>query len=292
MMAEKKIILIVDDIASNIQTLAAILKDEYQIKVATDGARALEIANQEPLPDLILLDVEMPNMNGYDVIKSLKNTELTKDIPVIFVTANDKAEDEEKGLLLGAVDYITKPVRPAIAKIRIKTQILLKTRLEELLHIALHDKLTGLYNRHYLEEIGDMKFSAAKRHGENLSVIMCDIDHFKAVNDTYGHLCGDKVIQAMGVLLKDHRNEDFAARYGGEEFVVVLWKCSADAARIKAEEFRKSVASLEIEGIRISASFGVTQINTKHKNFEAILKDADDALYRAKENGRNRVEVI
>jgi diguanylate cyclase (GGDEF)-like protein len=291
-MKNKPVILIVDDVPSNIQMLAGILKEEYKIKVAINGERALELSVLDPLPDLILLDVEMPQMNGYDVLKKLKEEEKTKNIPVIFVTGNDTIYDEEKGLLAGAVDYITKPVRPAIVKARINTHITLKSQRDELMYIALHDKLTGLYNRHYLTEIGDLKFARAKRHNEDLSVIMSDVDHFKAVNDTYGHLAGDKVLQAMGALLnKTKRAEDLTARYGGEEFVIVLEHCNANSAKDKADEIRVELLKMNIDGICVTASFGVAQLNKEHKNFEDLLKDADTALYKAKESGRNRVVV-
>ena len=292
-MIRKALILIVDDVASNIQTLAAILKDEYQVKVAISGKRALEIMSQEPMPDLVLLDVEMPQMNGYEVLEKLKSSQLTENVPVIFVTGNVTTEDEEKGLLLGAVDYITKPVRPAIVKARVKTQTILKVQRDELLYIALHDKLTGLFNRYYLTETGDLKFASAKRHGNEMSVIMCDIDYFKAVNDNHGHLCGDKILQAMGTLLQDKvRADDFSSRYGGEEFAIVLWKCNADAARKKADEIRIALSEIEIDSVKVTASFGIVQLNEGHQNFEALLKDADEALYRAKESGRNKVEVF
>ena len=291
-MQKKAVILIVDDIATNIQTLATLFKDDYQVKVATNGERALELAVQEPIPDLILLDIEMPEMNGYEVLERLKNINEAEEIPVIFITGNDATNDEEKGLLLGAMDYITKPIRPAIVKARVKTQITIKRQRDELLYIALHDKLTGLHNRHYLAEIGNLKFARAKRHSEELSIIMCDIDHFKAVNDTYGHLGGDKVLQAMGTLLSSNkRDEDFIARYGGEEFVLVLEHCSAQDAKTKADEIRVALSKLQIDGISVTASFGVAQINSEHKDFEALLKDADEALYKAKESGRNKTII-
>jgi len=292
-MENEAVVLIVDDVASNVQALVTVLKDDYKIKVARGGALALELASQEPLPDLILLDVEMPEVDGYDVIQKLKENELTQNIPVIFITTNTATEAEEKGLLAGAVDYITKPVNPAIVKARVKTHVTLKFQRDELLYIALHDKLTGLHNRHYLAKIGDLKFARAKRHREELSVIMSDIDFFKVVNDTYGHLAGDKVLQAMGALLNENkRAEDFCARYGGEEFVIVLEHCNSDRAKEKAEEMRVALSKLDINGICITASFGVAQINSGHENFEALLRDADEALYKAKESGRNRVVVF
>ena len=162
----------------------------------------------------------------------------------------------------------------------------------ELQRLATVDKLTGLYNRRYLTEFGDATFASAKRHGDEMSVIICDIDNFKVVNDAYGHLIGDKVLQAFAsLLLENKRAEDTTARYGGEEFVVVLSKCDALSAKDKAEKIRVALSDLDTDGIKVTASFGVTQMTSEHKSFEDILKDADEALYRAKENGRDQVIV-
>jgi len=292
-MKNKATILIVDDIASNIQILATILNNEYQLKVATDGQRALELAIQEPLPDLILLDIEMPSMNGYEVLQRLRDIKEARDIPVIFVTANTTTENEEKGLILGAVDYITKPVKPVIVKARVNTQIVLKKQKDELIYIAFHDKLTGLYNRYYLMKAGESKFSRATRHNEKLSVIIGDIDNFKSVNDTYGHIYGDKVLKEIGALLnQNNRKEDFIARYGGEEFIIILEHCNASSAKEKAEKIREAISKLDIDGISVSASFGVAQIDTKNKSFDSLIKDADEALYIAKDSGRNKVVLF
>ena len=163
----------------------------------------------------------------------------------------------------------------------------------KLLQMAIHDKLTGLYNRHHLAETGNKIFAKAKRHSDKLSVIMSDIDHFKEVNDTYGHLDGDKVLVAMGRLLSENkRSEDVIARYGGEEFVIILENCDTTSAKEKAEEIRVAISKLEIDGICVTASFGIAQLNSQHKDFDSLLNDADEALYRAKESGRNRVVVF
>lgn len=291
-MIKKPLILIVDDIPSNIQTLAAILKEDYNIKVATNGSRALELSFLEDQPDLILLDVEMPDMNGYEVCTKLKDTHSTKEIPIIFITANHEVEDEEKGLEIGAVDYITKPVNPAIVKARVKTHITIKQQYDELKFIAMHDKLTGLYNRHYLMDEAIRKISSAIRKNEPLTIVMSDIDHFKNVNDTYGHLAGDKVLQEVSSVLKNNkRAEDFVARYGGEEFVTIFDNCNASDAAIKAEKIRADIENLNPEDIHITSSFGIAQLSKKHENFDMLLKDADDALYSAKSSGRNKVVI-
>ena len=292
MITKKPLLLIVDDIPSNVQTLAAILKNDYEIKVATNGQRALELSFSNIQPDLILLDVEMPQMNGYEVCMKLKNTDSTKNIPIIFITANHDIEDEEKGLNLGAVDYITKPVNPAIVRARVKTHITIKKQYDELKFIAMHDKLTSLYNRHYLMDAAIRKISSATRKNEPLTIVMSDIDHFKMVNDTYGHLVGDGVLKDVAsVLNSTNRAEDFVARYGGEEFVTIFENCDAQNAAIKAQQMREEIENLNSQGIKITSSFGVAQLSAKHENFDMLLKDADDALYLAKSSGRNKVVI-
>lgn len=289
-MKTKAVILIVDDAPTNVQALAHLLKEEYVVKVATSGVRALELAGQDPIPDLILLDVQMPEMNGYDVLKSLKENSVTAQIPIIFVTGKDTVEDEEYGLELGAMDYITKPIRPSIVKARVKTHITLKQQHNSLLEMATHDQLTGLYNRHYLSDVLDKKVSQIKRHSEPLSVIIVDIDHFKKVNDTFGHLMGDQVLQAVAnVMDASARKGDVAARFGGEEFIIVLDNCTAQDALVKAEKLRSTIAALHPQEISVTASFGVAQLEDDTQRYEDLLKNADTALYVAKEEGRNRV---
>lgn len=289
-MNTKAVILIVDDVPTNVQALAHLLKEEYVVKVATSGARALELAGQDPIPDLILLDVQMPEMNGYDVLKLLKENSVTAQIPIIFVTGKDTVEDEEYGLELGAMDYITKPIRPSIVRARVKTHIILKQQHDQLLGMATHDQLTGLYNRHYLSEALSQKVSEAKRHSKKLSVIIIDIDHFKKVNDTFGHLTGDMVLKAVSNIIDESaRKEDVAARFGGEEFILVLDNCTAQDGLAKAESLRSNIEALNPENINVTASFGVAKLEDDTQRYEDLLKNADTALYIAKEEGRNRV---
>ena len=289
-MQRESVVLVVDDVASNVEVLANILKDQYQIKIAQSGEKALELALKHPLPDLILLDIEMPNMNGFEVLKELKLNSITKSIPVIFVTSHDATAQEEKGLLEGAVDYITKPIRPIIVKARIKTHLTIKEQHDKLIYAASHDQLTGLYNRHHLNEEGGRKFSRALRYQDRLSVIMLDIDHFKQINDTYGHIVGDNVLKEISKLLNSHkRNEDFASRFGGEEFVILLDNCALADAHQKAENLRRSIEALLPQNVLVTASMGVAELSFAHADFEDLLKDADKALYKAKESGRNQV---
>ncbi|MDQ1298152.1 MAG: hypothetical protein QG558_691 [Campylobacterota bacterium] len=289
-MSNKAVILVVDDVPTNVQALALLLKEDYGIKVATDGVRALQLAGQDPIPDLILLDVKMPDMDGYDVLRLLKENSDTAKIPIIFVTGKDSEEEEEYGLELGAVDYITKPIRPSIVKARVKTHLMLKQQHDQLMAMATHDQLTGVYNRHYLVDDLSKRMSQSKRHNEALSVIMVDIDHFKNVNDTFGHLMGDLILKAVAkVVGESARKEDTAARFGGEEFVLVLDNCTAYDALIKAERLRSKIEALMPESIAVTASFGVAQLDAHIQQYEELLKNADTALYAAKEEGRNRV---
>ena len=291
-MTDAPTILIVDDEPANIQVLAASLKDKYNIKVATSGEQCLELINDpdQRMPDLILLDIEMPGMGGYEVCRCLKSDANISSIPVIFVTARDGEGDEEKGLYLGAVDYITKPVNPAIVIARVDTHITLKQQRDELEKMALHDQLTGLYNRHYLLEEANHKVAQAMRHKHDLSLLMIDIDYFKIINDEHGHPAGDAVLQSVAALLKElSRIEDITARFGGEEFVIVLDHCNAENAEAKAEIIRQKVEALKPEGINVTVSIGVAELNADEESFSDLLKRADIALYLAKEQGRNRV---
>lgn len=291
-MSEKPIILIVDDVPSNIKVLANCLKNDYQIKVATGGHDCLRLAISDPIPDLILLDIEMPDLGGYEVCQKLQSQPHTRDTPIIFVTARDEDRNEELGLKLGAVDYITKPVRPSIVLARVNTHITLKKQRDMLKAIALKDQLTGLYNRYYLLEAAEQRMANAVRHGDPLSILLLDVDHFKRINDGHGHLVGDIVLQRLAMRLADIcRKEDIAARYGGEEFVVLLGHCDSTAAALKAEIVRKKIEALKPEGILTTISIGVAQLGLGDETVERLLDRADKALYEAKNLGRNQVVI-
>jgi diguanylate cyclase (GGDEF)-like protein len=287
-MTGKATILLVDDTRTNIEMLAACLQHNYHLKVAMNGIRCLEIANKAPIPDLILLDVMMPDMDGYEVCRKLKENPVTKDIPIIFVTGKNSDEDEEYGLQLGAVDYITKPIRPAIVSARVGTQIIVKQQSDALRDMALHDQLTSLFNRHFLIEAAKNKISRLSRHGGKLSVMMIDIDNFKLVNDNFGHKGGDVVLQAIAHVLSDfNRKEDVVARFGGEEFVILLDHCSLADTQDKAEQLRMKIEQLNPEEIHVTASFGIAELQSDNEGFEHLLARADEAVYLAKEKGRN-----
>ncbi|MDA7746050.1 diguanylate cyclase [Psychromonas sp.] len=291
-MHKNKLVLIVDDSPTNLKILASCLKNAHQLKIATNGEQCLAIAQLHPQPDLILLDVEMPDMNGYEVCEKLKNSPDTASIPVIFVTGLQGEKDEERGLSLGAVDYITKPIRPAIVIARVKTHLTIKTQQDKLNKMAFHDHLTNLYNRHFLMDVANQKIARAKRHHYDLWLLMIDIDHFKVVNDTHGHAVGDIVLKAVAdTLIHENRNEDLAARFGGEEFVVVFDPCKDEDAFNKAIRILDSIENLHPNGVKVTVSIGMAKLVDENENFEQLLKRADHALYQAKKNGRNRIEM-
>jgi diguanylate cyclase (GGDEF)-like protein len=284
-------VLIVDDTVSNAYIIEAVLEDFYTIEIANSGEEALNILANSKI-DLILLDILMPNMDGYETCERIKSNPTTASIPIIFLTAESSEESEEKGFKVGAVDYITKPIRPAVLHMRVKTHITLKQTQEKLQDMALRDQLTTLYNRHFIQDSGIKMYSHAQRHHENLTVTMVDIDFFKKVNDTHGHAVGDIVLKEVALLLlKSTRTEDIVARLGGEEFAVIFRKSSVEGTLVKIEELRQKIEELMPHNLRVTASFGVTALTKKTASFEELLVESDKALYQAKSSGRNRVTL-
>ncbi|MFQ5648806.1 MAG: diguanylate cyclase [bacterium] len=305
-----KSILVVDDVPVNIQLLTTYLSSEgYQVISARDGSEAIAKVN-ESRPDLILLDVMMPKMNGFEVCKILKSEPRTKYIPVILVTALNEMQDKVKGMNSGADDFLSKPFNKLELLVRVRSLLrikylhdelqdkvleLQKTK-EELRQLAITDGLTGLYNYRYFREQLQQEINRALRHELNLSLIMIDIDHFKHYNDTNGHPAGDLLLREMGKLLKDNiRSIDVASRYGGEEFCLVLNETNKNAARIVAEKIRKLVEehTFEFEEKqptgRITISTGVATFPEDGKEFEVLVTRADERLYLAKQAGRNTI---
>lgn len=299
-MEKKGKVLIVDDSPSNIQILNSILKSDYDIFFAINGEDAIKNAT-EILPDLILLDVLMPNMNGYDVIKVLKNEPLTKDIPVIFITALDNVENEIKGLEAGAVDYITKPVVGAILKARVNTHVELKKQRDFLRNLSTIDGLTGISNRRMLDEYIEKYYRLGMRKKSPLSILMLDIDYFKFYNDFYGHIKGDECLKSIASILKDSlkRGYDLAARYGGEEFCCVLPETGLEDAIVVAKRIQKNLKEKNMEHLaspvvkHVTLSIGIySNIPNEEAGQDKFIKKADEALYMAKNNGRNRIEIF
>ena len=190
---KKPTILVVDDMTTTLLLLHDLLKDTYEVKIAKSGTKALEILESPNDIDLILLDIEMPDINGYDVCKRIKNNETIKNIPIIFITGRTSQEDEEYGLNLGAIDYITKPFNKAIVKLRIKNYLNLKIKNDMLEKLSMYDGLTNIRNRRFFDETFEKTFSEIKRDKKSLAVLMIDIDFFKPYNDNYGHGQGDRL---------------------------------------------------------------------------------------------------
>lgn len=295
-------ILIVDDVPANIKVLIQALKNpEYDILAATNGSEALATASLEQ-PDLILLDIMMPQMDGYEVCAELKKNKNTQQIPIIFVTVKDEDEDETRGLDLGAVDYLTKPIRTPIVKARVRNHLELKRQRDLLKKLSLIDGLTSIPNRRSFDEFLDFEWKRALRTKTPISIIMMDIDYFKLYNDYYKHTAGDECLKKVAHTLSNSikRKTDLVARYGGEEFVCALPFVEIDDAVNIAENMRQNVMNLKISHAPLSSvseyvtmSFGVaTTIPNLYITPEKVIETADKALYEAKAAGRNQVKAF
>ncbi len=301
-------IVIVDDVPANLKVLSSLLSSQaYKVRPVTTGAQALR-AVESALPDLILLDIRMPEMDGYEVCRHLKSDPKTMQIPVIFISAADDIDTKVKGFELGAVDYITKPFQDAEVLARVDTHINLfrlrhklnqkivaleqaNTRIKEL---SIRDELTGLYNRRHFNEQAIQFFNSAKRYKKHLSLMIGDIDFFKYVNDTFSHAVGDEVLKIVAHLLSDKRRKaDIISRYGGEEFVVIFPETSiVDAVQV-CETMRKRIETYFwheiVSELKITMSMGLCA-DTSLESVESMLKQADKKLYNAKAAGRNNLQ--
>ncbi|MDR1838745.1 MAG: diguanylate cyclase [Treponema sp.] len=294
--SKNKRLLIVDDEKMNIINLAQSLKSNYEIFVAADGASALEIAEKQ-VPDLILLDIVMPDMNGFEVLTKLKNSPTTINIPVIFITGLDSAENEERGMLLGAVDYITKPFHKSVVKARIDTHLKMSDYIHTIEKLCMMDALTGLPNRRGFDDRISVEWGRAHREQTPLGLIMIDIDFFKKYNDTYGHPQGDVLLRAVAGVLGNtlNRASDYASRWGGEEFVVLLPDTDIKGTCNIAEQIRMNIKNTKVQfadGTDTSAtvSLGATSIIPYDGDtIENFFNYVDKLLYLAKESGRDKV---
>lgn len=318
-MTDKVPILIVDDLPQNILALEAVIADMgFEIITARSGNDALRLSLKHDFA-LILLDVQMPGMNGFEVARLIRSNPKTSHFPIIFVTAGIKdLLDQIEGYETGAVDYLMKPFEPVILRSKVRVfqelyqqrkvierfysnleQIVeertaeLKEANETISRLAATDELTKLFNRRSFNDCLAAALSASRRHEFPLSMIMIDLDHFKVVNDTFGHSEGDLVLKKFADLLREMiRTEDVAARWGGEEFIIVLPHTLCEAAAALAERIRIAFEqhSHTATPIALSASFGVVQLR-EGEDVDTLIRRADDALYRAKNEGRNRVVI-
>ena len=289
-------LLIVDDQPANIRVMAEALRDRYELYFATSGAKALEIAESGDI-ELVLLDIVMPDLDGYEVCRRLKSDERTSRIPVIFVSAREEASEEARGFDVGGVDYITKPIRPPVVRARVQTHLDLKHSRDLLEKLASIDPLTRIPNRRRFDESLDHEWKRAMRSGAALSVAILDVDYFKKFNDTYGHARGDACLRevAQAVAGVARRPGDVVARYGGEEFGAIFPDTDGIAMQVLGEKLVDAVRALEIEhqlsacAPHVSVSVGsVSLVPSVDGDAAAALQAADRMLYEAKEQGRNR----
>jgi len=289
-------ILIVDDDPDALEVAKARLsKENLDILCAYGGRVGLETARREH-PDIVLLDLDMPGMSGFDVCRAMKADAELCMIPILFLSGSNSPESKVEGLDLGAVDYITKPFDAFELRARVRAALRTKHLQDLLIEHAHIDPLTGLPNRRALMERLQREWARMERHGGRLSFIMADIAHFKEVNDAFGHHIGDKLLQEVAqAIANECRGTDLPARYGGEEFAIVVPDVTAENAARLAERCRQRVSEVEVvsNGVTISvtASFGVAD-SIDASTPEDLIKRADVALYRAKDAGRNRVENL
>jgi len=295
-MERKNSVLVVDDEMSNLQILSHILGADYTIYTAKNGPNAIGKA-REYAPDLILLDIIMPEMDGYQVLAELRSAEATEKIPVVFITGLSSIEDEKRGLSLNAADYISKPFNPMVVKLRVRNQIQIVNQMRTIERLSRLDQLTGVPNRRSFDERIQAEWKRAIRESAPMSILVMDIDMFKAYNDAHGHQQGDAALRAVAGIVGQslRRTPDFAARWGGEEFVVLLPNTPLGGALEIAETIRKSVEAAEIphsdgSSSRVTVSIGVNaQIPAQGASVDPFISIADKALYDAKTAGRNSV---
>ena len=290
-------LLVVDDQPTNIQVLYRVFADDCQVFMATSGEQALHTAREEA-PDVILLDVMMPDMDGYEVCRQLKQDSATRDIPILFVTAHHEAQEEARGLACGAVDFITKPIHPAVVRARVHTHLTLQRQTEVLKRLVFIDALTHAFNRRYFDERLTEEWGRAQRTGKPLGLLLIDVDFFKQFNDVNGHQRGDDALRQVAQALKGTilRPGDVVCRYGGEEFACLLPDTDLDGALQVAQRMKLAVRDLAIghpasavaEVLTISAGVAV-RTPTSRGDAAALLALADAQLYRAKAEGRARV---
>jgi diguanylate cyclase (GGDEF)-like protein len=290
-------LLVVDDQPINIQVMYRCFAGDYQVFMATNGEQALGICKINP-PDLILLDVVMPGVDGFEVCKRLKADATTNHIPVIFVTAHTDPAQETHGLSLGAVDFIAKPINPDVVRARVKTHLTLKFQSDLLRKLVFLDGLTGVFNRRYFDQQIATEWARAARNNTPLSLILLDVDFFKLFNDRYGHQAGDDALRLISNALKSclRRPADLVARYGGEEFACVLPETSFEDALTIAKELEAHIRALAIPHLSSSADSVVTisvGLATRTSNSASdvigLIGLADNLLYEAKHTGRARV---
>lgn len=289
-------ILVVDDNKLNLRLLQDILEDEkYKVYTTDSGFSVLEMAHNLK-PDVILLDIMMPGMDGYDVCRLLKSDEEVMDIPVIMVTAKTEGNDLKIAFEMGAADYIKKPFDELEIIARIHSVLRTKQSQDILKDKASRDGLTGIYNHALLIQLFEKEIKKQAISGGDVSFVMLDIDHFKKINDSYGHTIGDAVLMELAMILSTSiRDCDYVGRYGGEEFSIILTKMNSDDTYEWCEMLRKKIQNHKFYAgdllIQVTVSMGFYCKSAKDTiGSYDMIKTSDEALYKAKQNGRNKVE--
>jgi diguanylate cyclase (GGDEF)-like protein len=290
-------LLVVDDQPINIQVMYQAFAGDFQVFMATSGEQALTICRSNP-PDLVLLDIVMPGMDGFEVCSRLKADAATSHIPVIFVTAHNDPAEETHGLSVGAVDFISKPVNPAVVRARVKTQLTVKFQSDVLRKLVFLDGLSGVFNRRYFDQQIAAEWARSVRASSPLSLLLLDVDYFKLYNDRYGHQAGDDTLRLIAVTLKStlRRPADLVARYGGEEFACILPETSFEdalgLARTLENKIRECAIAHENSTVApiVTVSIGVaTREGNTDGDAPALIGLADNQLYQAKRSGRGCV---
>jgi len=293
--SDKITILAIDDSVVNLKLLSVILgREGFDVVTTNDSLEALPLT-LEHTPHLILLDVMMPGLSGLEILRLLKQNNLTQSVPVLMVTARTKGEDVKAALEAGAFDYVKKPLDDIEIVARVHSALRYKEHQDRLTEMAMHDSLTGLYNHRLLIELLERELATGRRKVQPVSFCMADIDNFKSFNDRYGHQAGDQVLKEIsGLLTRGLRKSDPVGRYGGEEFGIVLGGCSPDKAEVLCERIRQAIEAhpFTIHGqpVKVTLSLGLAHADPSEDVSETdLIRRADEALYRAKADGRNRL---
>jgi two-component system, cell cycle response regulator len=291
---KQRVLLIDDSIDIHLQVQLMLNDEAVEVLTASSGPEGIAGAKHRP-PDLILLDVDMPSPDGFEVCNSLKSDPATLSVPIIFLTGMSSTEEKIRGLNLGAIDYVTKPFEPAELRARVQAALRTKYLIDLLAQRAMVDGLTGLWNKTYFEKRLSAEMAASARTGRIVGCIVGDVDHFKKVNDTYGHPAGDQVLRGVAqTMLGVIRQEDVLCRVGGEEFSVLTGDGTPGGAAALAERLRKAIEQAKYvhqgKHIPVTCSFGVAETGGGTINAH-IIEHADKALYKSKAQGRNRVST-
>ena len=294
------ILVVEDDKMDAKLTLSYLQGEPYQIKLAKDGDEAISRAQQERI-DVILLDLILPGKNGFEVCRTLKEKERTQNIQIVAITGLNDLDSKLKGIELGVDDYLVKPVNMHVLRTRVKSLVKKKALLDKLcdryemaIHSAITDKLTGLYNRRYFDYFLDLEIKRSSRQKSSLALLMIDIDNFKPINDTFGHLFGDSILNKLGELLKTKiRETDMAARYGGEEFAIVMSNTGLTEAVQVAERIRQSIQAFSFgtKSSLATVSIGIGMYPSDANSLNELIEKSDSSLYKAKRGGKNRVHA-